>query len=358
MAVNWQRFRFSTATQYEFIENYLSFRAVDKVTLPDRAVLEGLIEIYSARSGESAIQVVVATDLLAALAAGEPLVSAMERWFDPVLVQVFGTTHNTSSARSEFDKLVRELKAQSKIKSAMITTLAMPLIMLVMATGASIFIGTITPTFIELMPKDQQAELMNGGVTLASRLLREYGIFVIAAIFAAVGAFAWSAPRWVSRHRQWLEDLSPLFVIGIPFAIYRSIIAMRFFAIMSLMVSSGAPLRHALETIRRYSDGYLAEHIDEMLERTKQGGVGLDLLDTGLLPERLAIRMQIAGRTSSSGTGGALAALSSGATEDYEAQIKKTAESLKWVLLGGSMAIFMGSFGSAILLAFEMAMEV
>lgn len=155
-----------------------------------------------------------------------------------------------------------------------------------MATGFSFF---AVPVLEQLLPPEKWPPLGQGLYFVASAI-RSYGVFLIAAIVAAVFMFAWSLPNWTSPTRRWLDKF-------LPFSIYRDYNSALIIVALGCMMRANISVRSSLERSIEFASPWMRWHLRTIIRRlatANSSSFGL-AFQTGLLSSKIEDRIEDAG---------------------------------------------------------------
>jgi len=164
------------------------------------------------------------------------------------------------------DFQARERELRSRVAAALVY----PAVLLTLATGVLIFLLVFFIPRFQAMFSGFQARLpaITLAIVGASHALRDYGLYILGGIAAAVaGARQWFQSE--TGRRRWESFLLGLPVVG---PLLAKLAMARFARMLGTLLGAGVPLIHALGVARR-SLGYqtLADAVYESMERVRKG---------------------------------------------------------------------------------------
>lgn len=227
---------------------------------------------------------------------------AMEGWFDDDIVVLVKAIAAADNVQDAVDRLFKQLKHWQHYKQKILMSVG--LYCFLICSAIAVFVGL---TFGAVYSVDMAAS--NGIPTppeaefflTANELIKAYWLPFFMLLICIGAVWLWCMYNYVGESRAWADNIIPFY------GFYRASEAGRFFLMLSLLVSAGSTsLRRALE----YLDGsglcslYIKTHIHIMLTRLqgeqRKDGAVLDKIDTGLLPEKLRLKLLIMQRQKAS----------------------------------------------------------
>lgn len=129
-----------------------------------------------------------------------------------------------------------------------------------------------------MVPPDYFGLMTRRLIVLAGFVERYFSVLLVAVV-AMFWAVVWSLPNATGPWRRWLDGWSV-------WGIYRSVAGLRFLSFLIIALgrdpTHSTQLRSALSSQRDGASGWLASHIDRMLDRIDQGVAGPATFDSGL----------------------------------------------------------------------------
>lgn len=342
--------QFGSRLQFDFIETYCSLKSNGSQKISDRITLQTMLDLMTEEYGFGSIQAVVCRSLLTGLKEGDTLSHAMRGWFNEDIIQVFDATYQGSNLKDTMRTLLSRMTDHNKLKGNFFTGLIMPIMIIVYGLGVTLMVSIMFIPTIKESVKIEEMGMIVKFYAFIGDMLTNYGLTIIAFIAFLLGSFFYSLNHWNGSSRM-AADKTPFY------GVYSAFAANKLFGVLTLLVESGVSLRQALEIIARTSTPYMAWHIDQMLEMTRQGEFGLLQLETGLLPSRLRLRMRVAGAQSNSQTGSVFSSIAEGASDDFIAHVKMVQRTLSAIFLIIGLLMILAGIFTLIVVSMDMAMN-
>lgn len=148
------------------------------------------------------------------------------------------------------------VEQQAKIRNAIISNAAYPVLLLGMLVAALILASyMVIPTFADILP----IEKWKGSAYVVARttsIIRDYGIYFLIIFVAIIVLVAFSLPRWSGKSRRYVENI-------IPWNLYRMWQGSAFLLAVSAVMNAGVKLDEvSLGRIVRNADPYLAQRVN------------------------------------------------------------------------------------------------
>jgi type II secretory pathway component PulF len=234
------------------------------------------------------------------LSEGQPLSRAMEEYgdvFDTSTVSLIQAGEATGSLNDVLQRLIQHFTEQREVRQKLITAMAYPVFICIMAIGVIIFFIFV------LLPKiESLLTALGGKLPLATRLLIDlshffisYGVFVVLALgLAAVSFWRWrQSEQGRLRTDEW--------VLRLPFA--RTFVTittvMNFSQTLSVLIENGITTAEALRmTERVISNRTHRRAFSEATGRVMEGeSLSLALARTGCFPNLVLDRLAVGENT-------------------------------------------------------------
>ncbi|HJN07982.1 MAG TPA: type II secretion system F family protein [Pirellulaceae bacterium] len=289
-------------------------------------------------------------DLRSEVEAGEDFSTALAKhpkYFDQTFVSLIKSSEQTGSMGEMLDHisnyLRKELDGRRKVRSA----LAYPIIMLVMATGVTIFLLTfIMPKFTPLFTrKGIKLPTITKFMMVASDLLLDYWVlWLILAVILIVGGLVGRRTEVGRRIIDWMRINIP--VVGPTF---RKVIISRSIRTLGTMITNGVAVLDAIQLTAEVSGNYYYEKawLHVRAEVTNGSRIADALRTSSLFPKTL---VQMIGSGEETGK---LDYVLVKVSTYYDGEVDtslKTATSMIEPLLISAMGVVVGTIGLSLLL--------
>jgi len=234
------------------------------------------------------------------LSEGLPLSRAMEEFpqvFDSSTVNLIQAGEATGSLNDVILRLIQHFTEQRELRQKLLTAMAYPVFICVLAVGVIIFF------FFVLLPKiESLLTALGGKLPLATRLLIEtshffisYGVFALLALALAAVSF-W---RW--RHTVAGRALTDEWVLRLPFArtFVTTATVMNFSQTLAVLIENGITTAEALRmTERVIANQTHRQAFSEATARVLEGeNLSLALARTGCFPDLVLDRLAVGENT-------------------------------------------------------------
>lgn len=148
------------------------------------------------------------------------------------------------------------VEQQSKIRGAIISNAAYPVLLLAMLVAALMLSSfMVIPTFAGILPVEKWTGVAYV-VAIVTTAIRNYGIYFLIISVAIIILVAFSLPRWSGKSRIYVENI-------IPWNLYRMWQGSAFLLAVSAVMNAGVKLDEvSLARISKNADPYLAHRIN------------------------------------------------------------------------------------------------
>ena len=257
------------------------------------------VRLLSQRLQEPALRA-LCQGLWERLSEGQPLSRAMEEYsgiFDSSTVSLIQAGEATGGLNDVLQRLIQHFTEQREVRQKLITAMAYPVFICVMAVGVIIFF------FFVLLPKiESLLTALGGKLPFATRLLVGFSHFFISyGVFAilALGLAAVSFWRW--RHSEAGRVRTDDWVLRLPFArtFVTTTTVMNFTQTLAVLIENGVTTAEALRmTERVISNRTHREAFSEATGRVLEGeSLSLALARTGCFPNLVLDRLAVGENT-------------------------------------------------------------
>ena len=288
-----------------------------------RIPLEGMFERFS-RTGDSRRFIV--RELLQGVLNGDKFSKVISPHV-PAAERLMVAAGELSGRQQDGFRLASHV-AQTKqtIKSAIISSLAYPVLLALMLCGllALISIQTV-PTMQDIQSDLTKWPAASLSLKAVADFTTSWGwlVAVAAVIFAAL--IARSMPRWIGPTRAFFDRWVP------PYTLYREIQSSSFLIALAALTASGRPIEASMQNIQSIGTRWLRSHVNRMLIRLSEGVPPGRALDTGLLHAEVVGDIEDYGRAGAFNT--AIGALGEEAVIGAIARIESSAMVVRVALI-------------------------
>ena len=178
------------------------------------------------------------------------------------------TGANTGRLTDSLNNTVRMMVQQSKLKKAIVGSLAYPVMLFCMLILALYLVSSqIIPIFTQVLPIEKWKGI---SLTVAnvSFFVRDYGMYCLIGLALLFALVSWSLPNWTGKSRLLVEKI-------FPYNIYRLWQGSAFLLSVSSLMSAGVKLDEvSLRRLGRKTSPYLKQRISAV-ERQMVAGMNL-----------------------------------------------------------------------------------
>lgn len=338
----YRKLLFPKSAQVEFVKHYLDLK-LNKNS--DKLSIMQMLEIYEETVGIAAAESQVCNEMLVKLKNGYPIVDAMRGWFDDDFLLVFSASLNTSHPVDIIEKYMVVMDSFKDLLSVLWKKLSLPFILLSGTFVMTIVLGSyVVPSLIETIDATRLTMPIKM-VNAIAGFVTNHG-FKLAILFGViVYAYRYTSRNFTGSLRDKLDHNL--------FSIPTQITSAKFFAMLSLLLEARLSIKRCLEILNGNMTPYVDDHIRRMLEKTQKGSTNMQQLDTGLLDNRLKIRLKMASILNASGNDKSLSLISQFAVKDVSSSLLKIAVTVSmalWLSLIVMFAIMFNAMFDAIML--------
>jgi hypothetical protein len=311
-----KRKRISREEQVEFLEFYSSLKSAG---IYDKDALMALREEFESAYGAECAQCQFCKEALLGISTGvDSLDLIMHEWFESDLSIVVRTATNARRSQSNshneptnatasspvlvanvspLERLLKQAIERREIGQSLRSAFKKPVLMI----GSSLLVTYIVAVYaVEAFagetPKSEWSSLALFYDAMGAFLARWTDVF-LAGLVVFVGTYYYLAKYYDGEYRLQLDSWVP------GYSYFQAMWGGEFFSIMSVLVSPTGGQFKLKEALVEYQKNdslmspYIALHVEEMLRRCGSGEFELSQLDTGLLPNRMKVRLRVAGRS-------------------------------------------------------------
>lgn len=218
---------------------------------------------------------VALTEWLRRLKNGSRLSQAIEGWVGSDEQMLISAGEQSGEVDAALNSTTEIMDAKRKIRSAVISGLAYPGFMMLIAFAVLVmFSYKIIPEFSQIVPYEKWQGLPKMMVDFAN-FVRSWMLLLAALPVVAITAFALSLPRWKDGLRIKLDRF-------MPYSIYRMLHGSTWMISFAALVSAGVRLENALGQLMEGASPWMQVRIQACLRGMKSGlNPGDALLKTG-----------------------------------------------------------------------------
>ena len=234
--------------------------------------------------------------------------------------------------------LTFSVRAINKIKSAILSALVMPIVVLNMIVGMLFGFAKYMIPILTAIVQPERWPIIGKVMHSMSMFVYDYVGLIYGGFAGLMFVVGWLLPNWYGPSRKKFEKM-------LPFSIYRDYNSAILLISMSGLMESGASLVGSLRSLRKSSTPWLSWHIGQILYRLdRQSATPAKAFDTGVLPEQLYERVVDYGERSGFQT--ALAKIGRQALDKLDQVVSgraKVVNQLMLAMTGLLMALIIGS---------------
>jgi type IV pilus assembly protein PilC len=292
----------------------------------------------------------VLTDLKEDVEGGTDFSAALAKYpkhFDKTYVALVTASEATGTLGPMLDRIAnylrKELETRSKVRAAM----AYPAVMMVVATGVTIFLLTyILPKFAPLF-KSRGTQLPKPTLimmAMSDAILHHWCLWIVGAV-AAVAGFLYGRRTPVGRQiLDWLKINSP--IVG---PMFRKVTISRSIRTLGTMLAAGVPVMEALRMAGAVSSNYYYEKLwEKVLDEVAGGKRICEILQGNPLFPRVLVQMIAAGEDTGK-LDQVLEKVSVYYDSEVETSLKATTSMIEPIMIS-VMGVVVGTIGLSLML--------
>lgn len=231
--------------------------------------------------GKSDAMTIALTDWLESIDNGMRLATAVSGWVSKEEEMLIAAGEQSGSLVKALNSTARLMVAKSDIAGAVVSGLAYPIVLVIVAFAALYVIGfKAVPAFSNAIHNVEWTGMAAGMIALSNFAQHWLALF-IAAILLLIVAFFISLPRLTGNIRVRLDRYAP-------YSIYRIMNGSSWLIATSALVSAGLRTESALEQLSEGASPWMVQRLSACLVGVRSGmNVGDALLESGLeFPDR------------------------------------------------------------------------
>ncbi len=270
-----------------------------KEGLSDKEILDALNQDYRKIYGEKCQEIVFFEEALYAIRSWSDgkggFDQAMKGWFDSDITLSVQAIKNSNNVDESIQLILEQLQTWQKIKSKIFMLLFSNSLIIAFALSIFTIITFAARYVVETFTMNSDFVPDSILITFNDYIVAFWGYLVF---FSILTLLVWyiTLIYYTGEQRRELDKTIPFFYF------YSANESSRFFVILSVIVMSGSySLRSGLEFLKKSGlcSRYIISHIDEILFRLKHQkssdnaseNVSFEKIDTGLLPDRLRLKL-------------------------------------------------------------------
>jgi len=289
-------------------------------------------------------------ELRDAVEAGEDFSAALARYphlFDKTYRSLVKASEATGTLGTMLDRIAGYLRKQLETRGKVRAALAYPTVMMILATGVTIFLLTyILPKFTPLF-KSRGTNLpapTRVMMSLSDAMLGYWYLWAAGAVLLVIGFLMGKRTEPGRKALDWVRIYTP--IIG---PMFRKVTISRSIRTLGTMLSSGVPVMEAIRLAGEVSGNYYYEKIwEQVLEEVTGGRRICEVLRRNPLFPRLLVQMIAAGEET-----GKLDQVLERVSTYYDGEVEtsvKAATSLIEPIMISVMGVVIGTIGLAMML--------
>lgn len=269
----WAKSQFSSSKRVSF------YRKLAKLMSNGVQILEAMDMLYKQASKNGTRKTeplaLVIDDIRIRLKNGSRIAQSLHGWVPTSEEMMISAGERSGAIESTLNGVCEAIEAGSRMKSAILSGIFYPTILLLAAAGVMALFGIrVIPQFAKISSPDSWTGAA-ASMAVMSHIVSTYGILIIAAIVAALTAVIYSLPRLTGPVRVTLDKFPP-------YSLYKLWVGSGFLLSLATLVRAGEQAEKALLLMREQSGDWLRERIDGCVTGLRAGyNVGEALDRTG-----------------------------------------------------------------------------
>lgn len=272
---SWQ---FSRTEQLAFLED-LTALVVDGVS-----VNQAVAAIATIQQG---VMHEVAVFIVETIACGRSLADGLKPWFPAFVVELIRAGENAGTLKVALQAALSSLAEQQNQWLVLVTALAYPLLVVVLALTMIVFVKrSVLESFALIRPVSFWPPVGHDLYFMAIWIENAWPVVLATVVFFGLSLF-YALPAWVGKSRCLFDSL-PLF------SDYRALLAARVMYTLGLLTTHGVVIKKALQIMQLQAQPYLAWHLLQMEHRLSGGEDNIAaVLETELIFPADLLRLQV-----------------------------------------------------------------
>ena len=234
--------------------------------------------------------------------------------------------------------LAGSVRAVAKIRSTIISAIAVPVLVMSMIVGMLFGFGKFMVPLLSAIVPENHWPTVGKLMLWMSSIVMDYGLVLFVLLAAIVSAGVWALPNWCGFSRTRVDGY-------LPFSLYRDYNSAVMLVSLSGLMQEGSSLVGSLKSMRSSSPPWLAWHLGQVLFKLDtDSATPAKAFDTGVLPLDVFERVVDYGERSSFQH--ALTRIGNQSLAKLDISVQKKAKVLNYLLLfvaGTLMALVIGS---------------
>lgn len=292
----------------------------------------------------------VLKDLKETVDGGQDFSAALARhpkYFDKTYLSLVKASEATGTLGAMLDRIAAYLRKEADTRSKIRAAMAYPTVMMVLATGVTIFLLTyILPKFTPLF-KSRGTQLPKPTLmmmAISDAMLNHWCLWLVGSVALVAGFLCGRRTEPGRKMLDWLKINSP--IVG---PMFRKVTISRSIRTLGTMLASGVPIIEAIKLAGAVASNHYYEQIWARVEKEIAGGKRIcEVLQGNPLFPKIVVQMISAGEDA-----GKLDAVLEKVSTYYDGEVEtslKATTSLIEPIMIGVMGLVVGTIGLALML--------
>ena len=258
----WAKQQFSPKKRISF------YRKLSKLMSNGVQILDAMDMLYKQASKNDTKKdepiAVVINAIRTGLKNGNRIAQSMHGWVPSSEEMMISAGERSGAIESTLEGVCKAIESGSQMKSAILSGIFYPTILLLAAVGVMALFGIkVIPQFAKISSTDTWTGSA-AGMAIMSNIVKNYGIYIGLSIGILISSIIYSLPRLTGNIRIYLDKLPP-------YSLYQLWIGSGFLLSLATLVRAGEQAEKSMMLMREQASPWLKERIDACLTGIRAG---------------------------------------------------------------------------------------